>query len=56
MQRALSRGMIKFANRSIRRQNFFELNPIYPDNGQKDFDIYNINEKKTQAKLLAISD
>lgn len=29
-----------------RRQNFFEMNPIYPDYGEKDFDIYNSHRKK----------
>lgn len=27
---------------SSRKQNFFELNPVYPDYGEKDFDIYNV--------------
>lgn len=27
-------------------QNFFELNPVYPDMGDKDFDLYNSERKK----------
>ena len=29
-----------------RKLNFFELNPIYPDYGEKDFDIYNVERKR----------
>lgn len=31
---------------SNRKQNFFELNPIYPDYGEKDFDIYNVERHR----------
>lgn len=24
-----------------RSQNFFEMNPVFPDMGEKDFDLYN---------------
>ena len=27
-------------------QNFFDMNPVYPDFGEKNFDIYN-SERKT---------
>jgi hypothetical protein len=47
---------MRFSNGSQRRQNFFELNPIYPDNGQKDFDIYNVDYKHIQSGQLAVSD
>lgn len=39
-----------------RRQNFFELNPIFPDHGQKDFDIYNTNYNHILSGKLAVSD
>jgi len=38
----LRRSIALLSSNGVRRQNFFELNPIYPDEGQKDFDIYNI--------------
>jgi hypothetical protein len=34
---------------SNRKQNFFELNPIYPDYGEKDFDIYNVERKRVSV-------
>ena len=33
-------------SQSTRKQNFFELNPIYPDYGEKDFDIYNVERHR----------
>ena len=33
-----------------RTKNFFSFNPIYPDMGEKDFDIYN-SERKTIGVL-----
>ncbi len=51
----LLRGLRWFGS-GVRRQNFFELNPIYPDQGQKDFDIYNIEYKHVQGGRLAVSD
>lgn len=30
-------------------QNFFEMNPVYPDMGEKDFDLYNSSRKKIKA-------
>lgn len=39
-----------------RRQNFFELNPIFPEHGQKDFDIYNSNYHHVLSGKLAVSD
>ena len=52
----LRRSIVLFSSSGVRRQNFFELNPIYPDEGQKDFDIYNIEYKHVQGGLLAVSD
>ena len=56
MLRLLHSNLLRFGSDSIRRQNFFELNPIYPDLGQKDFDIYNVEYKHIQAGQLAIND
>ena len=28
-----------------RSQNFFEMNPVYPDLGEVDFDVYNTKRK-----------
>lgn len=56
MLRLLHVSFCRFGSTGIRRQNFFELNPIYPDNGQKDFDIYNVDYKHIQGGNLAISD
>ena len=39
-----------------RRQNFFELNPVFPDQGQKDFDIYNVDYNHILSGTLATSD
>jgi hypothetical protein len=55
MMLVLLRGLYRFGS-GVRRQNFFELNPIYPDQGQKDFDIYNIEYKHIQGGKLAVSD
>jgi hypothetical protein len=52
----LRRSICWFSNSGVRRQNFFELNPIYPDEGQKDFDIYNIEYKHIQGGQLAVAD
>ncbi len=52
----LVKTSLLLANFSTRRQNFFELNPIYPDNGEKDFDIYNVDYKHIRSGMLAISD
>ena len=49
-------GCFKFSSGPPRRQNFFELNPIYPDRGQKDFDIYNADYKHVITGSLTISD
>jgi hypothetical protein len=56
MLRLLRASLCRFGGAGIRRQNFFELNPIYPDQGQKDFDIYNVDYKHIQGGQLAISD
>lgn len=45
-----------FGSGPQRRQNFFELNPIYPEEGQKDFDIYNADYKHVLSSNLALSD
>lgn len=45
-----------FSSIPPRRQNFFELNPIFPDQGQKDFDIYNTDYKHIDLDLLANND
>lgn len=45
-----------FADAPTRRQNFFELNPIFPDQGQKDFDIYNVDYNHILQSTLAASD
>jgi len=42
--RLILRNVCQFS--SNRKQNFFELNPIYPDYGEKDFDIYNVERKR----------
>jgi small subunit ribosomal protein S9 len=55
MMLVLLRGVRWFGS-GVRRQNFFELNPIYPDQGQKDFDIYNIEYKHVQGGRLAVAD
>ena len=34
-----------------RSQNFFEMNPVYPDLGEVDFDIYN-----TKRKMIPVID
>jgi len=34
---------------SNRKQNFFELNPVYPDYGEKDFDIYNVERHRVSV-------
>lgn len=52
----LRRSVVLFSSNGVRRQNFFELNPIYPDQGQKDFDIYNVEYKHVQGGQLAIAD
>ena len=56
MLRCLSRGIMKFSSNPPRRQNFFELNPIFPDNGQKDFDIYNHNYNYIRTSDLTLKD
>lgn len=53
MLRLLRRGAWGFGNGPVRRQNFFELNPIYPDAGQKDFDIYNVDYTHIVSGTLA---
>lgn len=30
-------------------QNFFEMNPVFPDFGEKDFDLYNSERKKVNV-------
>ena len=37
---------------STKRQNFFEMNPIFPDYGQSDFDIYNGTDQLIKIKDL----
>ncbi len=32
-----------------RSQNFFEINPVYPDANEKDFDLYNTDRKNIPA-------
>jgi hypothetical protein len=46
MIKALSTTILKSFSVNNRTQNFFDMNPIYPDLGEKDFDIYNSNRKK----------
>ena len=48
----INRVVARFAN-NIRRQNFFELNPVFPDNAQKDFDIYNVDYNQQYPSILA---
>ena len=55
MLKVLRKNIFCFSS-PIRRQNFFELNPIYPDFAQKEFDIYNSNYKQTFTKNLTIND
>ena len=56
MIRILRMNCFRFSSIPPRRQNFFELNPIYPDRGQKDFDIYNADYKHVITANLTISD
>lgn len=56
MLRLLRMSTISFSSAPPRRQNFFELNPIFPDHGQKDFDIYNVNCKKVKVSDMTIND
>lgn len=53
--RLMRLGGSRFGSGPQRRQNFFELNPIFPDQGQKDFDIYNVDYKHgfTAHKTIA---
>lgn len=55
MMRLVEKAAAVFSS-SARRQNFFELNPIFPDQGQKDFDIYNTNYNHILSGKLAVSD
>lgn len=56
MMRLISRTGRFFGSAPPRRQNFFELNPIFPDQGQKDFDIYNTDYNHVLSSSMAIKD
>jgi len=56
MLRLLRINACSFSSGPLRRQNFFELNPIFPDQGQKDFDIYNADNKRVLVSDLTIKD
>jgi len=56
MLRLLRVNVLRFGSAPPRRQNFFELNPIFPDIGQKDFDIYNVDYKHITSGKLAVAD
>ena len=56
MLRLLRLNTCCFSSGPLRRQNFFELNPIFPDQGQKDFDIYNVDQKRVLVSDLTIKD
>ena len=56
MLRLMRVSACSFSSGPPRRQNFFELNPIFPDHGQKDFDIYNVDYKRVQVSDLTIKD
>ena len=56
MLRLLRLSTYSFSSGPPRRQNFFELNPIFPDQGQKDFDIYNVDYKRVQVSDMTIKD
>ena len=56
MLRLLRINSIRFSSGPQRRQNFFELNPIFPDNGQKDFDIYNKDYNHVYTNVLTDKD
>jgi hypothetical protein len=55
MMRLMNKALARFSS-TPRRQNFFELNPIFPDQGQKDFDIYNTNYNHILSGKLAVSE
>ena len=43
-------SFIKYNNFFFSRsQNFFEINPVYPDTNEKDFDLYNTDRKNIPA-------
>ena len=50
----LLRRLTHLMSNNPRRQNFFELNPIFPDHGQKDFDIYNTDYNHIHPGHLVI--
>jgi hypothetical protein len=52
----LARRVCFLSSGGPRRQNFFEINPIFPDNGQKDFDIYNVDYKHVMSGQLSAKD
>lgn len=56
MLRLFRFNIVRFSGSAPRRQNFFELNPIFPDYAQKDFDIYNVDYKHVQSGSLANND
>jgi len=56
MLRLLRLSLHSFGSNPPRRQNFFELNPIFPDQGQKDFDIYNTDYKHMDLDHLTNND
>lgn len=56
MMRLMRLGGFRFGSGPQRRQNFFELNPIFPDQGQKDFDIYNVDYKHGLTAKKTIAD
>lgn len=48
MIRSISQSLLRSFPFSVhnKTQNFFDMNPIYPDSGDKNFDIYNSERKK----------
>lgn len=46
MIRRISTSIVQAFSIHNKTQNFFEMNPIYPDFGDKNFDIYNSERKK----------
>jgi len=56
MLRLFRINMAGFSSNKHRRQNFFELNPIFPDNAQKDFDIYNVDYRHVNTSKLRVKE
>jgi hypothetical protein len=46
MLRIISTRLLQSFSMKNKTQNFFDMNPVYPDFGDKSFDIYNSGRKK----------